>query len=136
MLIGVLIKLVEGRNKVIRNVIQMVITTRRAGKCHINSRCKDLNAGVFLCNGIVERSESVCNVGVQPIIEVVFITDFDKIDGPRVRVSVFSSKGTILGINRSSQELNLVKGIFNVDSDVFRGDDILIEGETTPNGEN
>lgn len=101
MRISVLIKLVEGGNKVIRDVIHMEVTTRRARKCHINGRCKDLDAGVFLCNGIVERSESVCNVGVQAIIQVVFITDLDKIDGPRVRITVFCSKSTILGIDRA-----------------------------------
>lgn len=99
--IGVLIKLVEGCNKVIRHIVQMEITTGRARKCHINGRCKDLDAGVFLCDGIVEGSESVCNVRVQAVIEVVFITDLDKIDGPRVRVSVFRSKSTILGIDRA-----------------------------------
>jgi hypothetical protein len=57
---------------------------------------------------------------------MVFVTDLNEVDGPRVGVSVFRSKSTILSINRASQELNLIKGIFNVDSKVFLRDNVLI----------
>lgn len=41
---------------------------------------------------------------------------------------------TILGVNRASQEFNLVEGILNVNTNVGLGNNFTVQTETSPDG--
>lgn len=122
-------------DEVVGDIVQMVITTRIAGKGHVDSGSQDLNVGIFLGDRIIECLEAVGLVRAEATAQVVLIANLDITDSPGLGVAVLGSQSTILGVNRASQELELIEGILDVNVKLSFGDNISVQSETSPNGE-
>lgn len=133
--VAVAVEHAELGDKVVRDIVEMIITTRVAGKGHVNSRSQDLNVGILLRNGIIECREAVRLVSAETIAQVVLVADLNVTDGPWLGVAVLGTQSAVLGINRAGQELKLVEGILDVDANFGFGDTLAVQSETGPHSE-
>ena len=132
MLRAVVIKHVELGNEVVRNIIQVIITTRRASERHVDGRCQNLDVGVLGSDGIVELLESIRLVRAQAVVEVVLVADLDVADGPWLRMPILGPQSTILRVDRSGEELELVQCVLDVEVELGLGNEISVQGKSSP----
>ena len=136
MLRAVVIKHVELSDKVVRNIIQVIITTRGASERHIDGRCQDLDVGVLGSDRIVELLESIGLVRAETAVEVVLVADLDVADGPRLGMSILGSQSTILCVDGSGEELQLVQCVLDVEVELGLWDEIPVQSKSSPYPEN
>ena len=136
MLRAVVIKHVELSDKVVRNIVQVIITTRRASERHVDGRCQNLDVGVLGSDGIIEFLESIRLVRAQAVVEVVLVADLDVADGPWLGVSILGSQSTVLCVDGSGEELELVQCVLDVEVKLGLGDKIPVQSKSSPHSEN
>lgn len=130
--VAVAVEHAELGDEVVWDVVEMIITTRIARKRHVKSRSQDLNVGILLRNRVIECRETVRLVRVETIAQVVLVADLNVTDGPWLGVAVLGTQSTVLGVNRTSQEFELIEGILHVDTNFRFGDTLAVQSETGP----
>lgn len=113
----------------------MVITTRRASERHVDSRCQNLNVGVLGSDGIVEILESIRFVRAQAVVEVVLVADLDVADGPRLGVTILGPQSTILCVDGSGEEFQLIQCVLDVEVELGLRDEIPVQSKSSPYAE-
>jgi hypothetical protein len=96
--------------------------------------------GVLLLKGLLERREAVLLVRLEPCgpaSEPVLVADLNILDVPRLGVAQGGADSTPLGgFGVARQELELVEGVLDRPSDLGLGEEVAVQGETSPDTKN
>lgn len=81
----------------------------------------------------IKHVEPVRHVRVLSTVQIIFVADFDKLDGERVLVTERNAQGAIGRRRVAHQELELVEGILDIGRKLLLGENGAVEVQTAPN---
>lgn len=133
------IELVETNSELIRLEVRVPVAGDPLRNHHVVKDRRgrnELDVGVLLLERLLEGREPVLLVRLEtggPAGEPVLVADLDILDVPRLRVTEGGADSTPLGgFGIARQEFELVEGVLNSPADLRLGEEVTVQGKTSP----